>query len=53
MLLTGFLLHHDDSTTDRSEGSQRNKDEAETKRLWFQTYKTALAIPGNTLVFSK
>ena len=46
LLLTGFLLHHDDSTTDRSEGSQRNKDEAETKRLWFQTYKTALAIPG-------
>ena len=40
------LLHHDYSTTDRSEDSQRNKDEAETKRLWFAEYGTTLPVPG-------
>ena len=46
ILIAGHLLNHDDSTTDRSEGSQRNIDETETKRLWFSWYDSPLAVPG-------
>ena len=43
---TGSVLHHDDSTTDRSPGSDRNNNEAKTKALWMKEFQEKLAIPG-------
>ena len=45
----GHIIHHDDSTTDRSEGSQRNHDKTETKRIWFEKYEENMAIPGDSV----
>ena len=50
--VTGHIIHHDDSTTDRSEGSERNRDEMSTKRLWLETYGSPLAVPGKPLEFN-
>ncbi len=42
----GRLLHHDDTTTDRSPGSELFKADAKTKELWLQDYAKHLSSPG-------
>ncbi len=43
---TGSLLHHDDTSTDRSPGSDRNTSEEKTKTLWMKEFQEKLAQPG-------
>lgn len=43
----GFVLKHDDSVNDRSEGSKLNTSDDETRKLWAETFGVAFARPGS------
>ena len=42
----GRMLHHDDTTVDRSSGSRLANADARTKELWRETYHTHFSSPG-------
>ncbi len=42
----GYVLNHDDSTTDRSPNSKLSKSDTKTRTLWRKTYEEALPVPG-------
>jgi len=42
----GFVLKHDDSVNDRSEGSRLNNADDVTRRLWTDTFGVPFARPG-------
>ncbi len=44
--ILGFVLPHDDSVNDRSEGSRLNNSYAMTTNLWKQHFSAAFAKPG-------
>lgn len=44
--IMGSTFHHDDSLTDRSEGSVLNTSFSKTKELWRTAYGTEYIIPG-------
>ena len=44
--LLGYLLNHDDETTDRSPGSKLATSDSETRALWKQVYGEHFVIPG-------
>lgn len=43
----GFVLKHDDSVNDRSEGSKLNNADDVTRKLWYETFKVHFARPGS------
>ncbi len=42
----GVVLNHDDTTTDRSEGSKLMSGDRQTRELWKETYGENFPIPG-------
>ena len=44
--ILGYLLNHDDETTDRSPGSKLATSDLETRALWEQVYSENFVIPG-------
>ena len=42
----GKVLHHDDSTNERSPTSKRTLAEGKTKALWLKEYRSSITIPG-------
>ena len=42
----GRLLHHDDTSVDRSVGSRLTTADTRTKELWHETYHTHFSSPG-------
>merc|ERR1719414_62302 len=47
MSILGFVLKHDDSVNDRSEGSKLNTSDEITRKLWYDQFKVPFARPGS------
>lgn len=47
MSVLGFVLPHDDSVNDRSEGSKLNNADEVTRALWHQAYGISFGRPGS------
>ncbi len=47
MSVLGFVLPHDDSVNDRSEGSKLNNADEITRKLWMQAYDVSFGRPGS------
>ena len=45
--ILGFVLKHDDSVNDRSEGSKLNNADEHTRKLWFEEFSVPFARPGS------
>ena len=45
--ILGFVLKHDDSVNDRSEGSKLNSADETTRKLWLQEFSVPFARPGS------
>ena len=45
--ILGFVLKHDDSVNDRSEGSKLNNADEITRKLWYNTFSVSFARPGS------
>ncbi len=45
--ILGFVLKHDDSVNDRSEGSKLNVSDDLTRRLWMETFGVPFPRPGS------
>ena len=45
--ILGFVLKHDDSVNDRSEGSKLNNADEVTRRLWMEEFNVPFARPGS------
>ncbi|XP_071745850.1 uncharacterized protein [Lepeophtheirus salmonis] len=45
--ILGFVLRHDDSVNDRSEGSKLNNSDELTRMLWKNTFNVAFGRPGS------
>ena len=45
--ILGFVLNHDDSVNDRSDGSKLNKSDEVTRKLWLDTFNVPFARPGS------
>ena len=45
--ILGFVLKHDDSVNERSEGSKLNNADAETRSLWSNRFGVPFARPGS------
>ena len=45
--ILGFVLKHDDSVNDRSEGSKLNNADEMTRKLWFEEFNVPFARPGS------
>ena len=47
MEILGFVLKHDDSVNDRSEGSKLNMSDEVTRKLWHQKFQVPFPRPGS------
>lgn len=45
--ILGFVLKHDDSVNDRSEGSKLNTADEITRKLWLEEFSVPFARPGS------
>ena len=45
--ILGFVLKHDDSVNDRSEGSKLNNADDVTRKLWRETFNVSFPRPGS------
>ena len=45
--ILGFILKHDDSVNDRSEGSKLNNADEVTRKLWRETFQVSFPRPGS------
>ena len=45
--ILGFVLKHDDSVNDRTEGSKLNNADEHTRKLWFDEFNVPFARPGS------
>ena len=45
-IISGQILHHDDTINSRTVTSVRNIAESKTKQLWYQHFRTPLTAPG-------